>query len=167
MIQHPNPTPALDLLTKVVDYMMRECRWPAERIHLFGFAQGGSVAAEFGLGWWKSHQAVDPTTSHQALGSIVSISGPLLSYPTIERLCPTPVFVEHRKPPSEPSIPRSALTALKKAYQRVQDRLLDGRGSGMPSSREEWEPIMRFWSETLSKRQTSGLYEVLSGAAAQ
>lgn len=34
----------------------------------------------------------------------------------------------------------------------------------MPRSREEWEPIMRFWSEKLSRRQVGGLYEVMSGA---
>lgn len=35
--------------------------------------------------------------------------------------------------------------------------------AGMPASKEEWEPIMRFWSEKLRRRQAEGLYEVMSG----
>lgn len=37
------------------------------------------------------------------------------------------------------------------------------RGEGMPRSKEEFEPIMRFWSEQLGRRQMDGLYEVMSG----
>ncbi len=38
-----------------------------------------------------------------------------------------------------------------------------GKGEGMPSSREEMKPLMRFWSEHLGRRQVEGLYEVMSG----
>ena len=57
LIERPNPTPALDLLTKVIGHLVQDCRWPPQRIHFFGFAQGGTVAAEFGMTWWKSECA--------------------------------------------------------------------------------------------------------------
>ncbi|KAK0468466.1 Alpha/Beta hydrolase protein [Desarmillaria tabescens] len=157
LIRYPNPTPALDLMKQVLRHLVEDCAWREDRLHLFGFAQGGSVAAEFGLRWWKEQK--------RKFGSIVSVGGPLLSYPTIEELSPTPILVVHRASPAEPSLPRDAMVALRRAYQSVGDEKLDGRRSGMPSSKDEWEPIMRFWSEKLSKRQIDGLYEVTSGIA--
>jgi hypothetical protein len=35
---------------------------------------------------------------------------------------------------------------------------------GMPASRAEWEPVMRFWSEGLARRSVDGLYEVMTGS---
>ncbi|KAG7449133.1 alpha/beta-hydrolase [Guyanagaster necrorhizus] len=155
LIRYPNPTPALNLMKQVLQHLVNDCAWREDRLHLFGFAQGGSVAAEFGLSWWKEQKG--------KFGSIVSVGGPLLSYPTIEDLSPTPLLVVHRVSPDEPSLPRDAMVAFKRAYQSVSGETLDGRRSGMPSSKDEWEPIMHFWSEKLSKRQIDGLYEVMSG----
>jgi hypothetical protein len=47
----------------------------------------------------------------------------------------------------------------------VTESKLGFKSQGMPGSREEWEPIMRFWSQVLSKRQVEGLYEVMTGAS--
>ncbi|TFK31599.1 hypothetical protein BDQ12DRAFT_618622 [Crucibulum laeve] len=174
MIERPNPTVGIDLLSKVVDYLVKECKWPPNRIHFFGFAQGGSMASEFGVHWWRqqlqstkvlpaSGDSMSTPPVLSALGSIISISGPLLSYPTLSTLCPTPVLVVHRPPPAEPSLPAGSLTAFKKAYHSVSQVKLSAKGAGMPSSKEEWEPIMRFWSEKLGRRQVEGLYEVISG----
>ena len=142
------------------------------RIHLFGFAQGGTVAAEFGLRWWRSElertkilNADAPDQEPRALASIVTVNGSLLSYPnTLQRPCPTPVLVAHRPPPSESALPSNALAAFRKGYSTVIDANM-GHGEGMPRSRDEWEPIMRFWSERLHRRQMEGLYEVMTGAA--
>ncbi|KAF8867427.1 hypothetical protein CPB85DRAFT_1246968, partial [Mucidula mucida] len=76
LIPHPNPTAALDLLSNITEHLVNGCHWPPARIHFFGFAQGGSVAAEFGIRWVKSH--LDSN-----FGSITSVAGPLLSYPTL------------------------------------------------------------------------------------
>jgi len=97
------------------------------------------------------------------LGSIVSVSGPLLSYPTLSKLCQTPLLVFHRPSPSESALSSSAITAFKKAYGNIVDVKMDGAG-GMPRSKDEWEPIMKFWGERLGKRNVEGLYEVMSGA---
>ncbi|EKM57227.1 uncharacterized protein PHACADRAFT_208338 [Phanerochaete carnosa HHB-10118-sp] len=171
LIQNPNPTPALALMSSVLKHLTVECAWPAERIHLFGFAQGGTVAAEFALHWWRTElertklvAADAPDREPRALASVVSVCGPLLSFSTVlARPCPTPVFVAHRPSPAESAMPPNALSSFKKGYSEVKDVSL-GRGEGMPRSRDEWEPIMRFWSERLSRRQMEGLYEVMSGA---
>ncbi|KIK68492.1 hypothetical protein GYMLUDRAFT_35920 [Collybiopsis luxurians FD-317 M1] len=163
LIDRPNPTPALELLSKVLNHLTEDCAWPSDRIHLFGFAQGGSVALEFVIKLWR--QQLEQESSGSSLGSIVSVSGPLLSYPTISSLSPTPVIAVYRPPPAEPLLSPGDLTALKKAYSSVKEVKLGTRGPGMPSSKEEWEPIMRFWSERLSRRQVEGLYEVMSGIA--
>jgi hypothetical protein len=102
-------------------------------------------------------------TAHvlRPLGSIVSISGPLLSYPTLSKKCQTPVLVFHRSPPSESA---SSIKAFQKGFESVVEVKMGG-AEGMPRSKDEWEPIMRFWSERLGRRQVDGLYEVLSGTA--
>jgi hypothetical protein len=58
----------------------------------------------------------------------------------------------------------SAITAFKKAFESVVEVKIGG-AEGMPRSKDEWEPVMRFWSERLGRRQVDGLYEVLGGMA--
>ncbi|KAF7292961.1 Abhydrolase-2 domain-containing protein [Mycena indigotica] len=149
LIPRPNPTSALELLDKIINHLREDCTWPLDRVHLFGFAQGGSVAAEFGV---KLHR--------ETLGSIVTVSGPLLSYPTLSTLSLTPILVAYRSP----SLPASELPAFKKGFSRVRESKMVPEG-GMPASRTEWEPIMRFWSDNLCRRQVEGVYEVLSGTS--
>ena len=157
LLERPNPTYALDLLEKLVDHLVQDCGWPTNKINLFGFGQGGSLVAEFGLRWWNAKQGM-PRNTHFA--SIVSVAGPLLSYPTPSRPCPTPILVFHR--PSEATGLFSAdITSFKKGFTNVQE-VKGGKGDGMPRSRAEWEDIMRFWSENLSRQQIDGLYEVMS-----
>ncbi|PFH53420.1 hypothetical protein AMATHDRAFT_73266 [Amanita thiersii Skay4041] len=171
VIQHPNPTPALDLLSKVFDHLIKECTWPAHRIHLFGFAQGGTVASEFGIKFWREQlreqrpsPSLGSSSSPQAsLGSIVSISGPLLSWPQFKPTSPTPILMIHRSPPSEAALRRDDLKALKLAYQSITDEQLSANIPGMPASKTEWHPIMRFWSEKLARRKVEGLYEIIRG----
>ncbi|KAF8892906.1 hypothetical protein BD779DRAFT_1507669 [Infundibulicybe gibba] len=160
LIERPNPTSVLELISKIYDHLTDHCKWPANRIHLFGFAQGGSVVAEFGVKIWRKQMQNSLALS---LGSIVTISGPMLSYPTISALSPTPLLVVYRLPPSETALPAGSLAAYRKAYQSVTEAKISAQGAGMPSSKVEWEPIMRFWGENLARRQVGGLYEVLSG----
>lgn len=61
------------------------------------------------------------------------------------------------------ALPDSAITAFKKAYEHIVNVKMNG-ADGMPRSKDEWEPVMRFWSERLGRRQMDGLYEVMSGA---
>ncbi|KAJ7628470.1 hypothetical protein FB45DRAFT_918361 [Roridomyces roridus] len=149
IIERPNPTSALALMDRILQHLTDDCGWPLHRVHLFGFAQGGSVAAELGV-----------QRSRQALGSIVTVSGPLLSYPTLSTLSATPLLAAYR--PS--AMPLNALTSFKKGFSRVVEHKMNADG-GMPASKAEWEPIMRFWSEVLGRRRVEGLYEVMSGMA--
>lgn len=180
LIEHPNPTPAFFHLDKIISHLTEDCKWPLSRIHFFGFAQGGSVAAEYAVYKWKKTleeqaklekqraQAKEGETEAVAsvapasFASIVSVSGPLLSYPTLSTRLPTPALIVHRGSPSELALSASALAAFKKAFARTKEVKIGPRG-GMPASKEEWEPIMRFWSEVLQRRQVDGLYEVMSG----
>jgi len=178
IIERPNPTPALQHLSKIIDHLINDCAWPMNHIHLFGFAQGGSVAAEFVIDLWKQQQlrikkSIDSTNFNQSLeqgsvslGSIVTVSGPLLSYPTISTLCPTPILVPHRSPPSDMALPPGAFTAFNKAFASVTESKMETKGMGMPSSKQEWDPIMQFWSQHqhLVRRQVEGLYEIMSGS---
>ncbi|KAH9030502.1 hypothetical protein EDB85DRAFT_1426829 [Lactarius pseudohatsudake] len=168
VLAHPNPTAAIDYMMSVFDHLVGDCGWPAHRIHLFGFSQGGSVAAESAQKWWRRalqpQQTSSDNTSLQPFGSVVTVGGPLLSYPTLSALCTTPVLVFHRPPPAEPSLPRDALPAFRKGFTRVID--VEKSGEGMPRSRDEWHPIMQLWSERLGRRQVDGLYEVMTGANA-
>ena len=148
LIEHPNPTSAVELIDQIFLHLREDCAWPANRIHLFGFAQGGSVAVEFGVKRWR-----------ETLGSIVTVSGPLLSYPTLSTLSNTPLLVAFGT-----STPSSELSAFKKGFQRVTEHKMVA-GSGMPRSKADWEPIMRFWSETLGRRRGEGVYEVLTGTS--
>jgi hypothetical protein len=166
LLTRPNPTPAMEVLDKVIDYLTRStsndgCGWSLGRIHFFGFAQGGSVAAEFSLRRWKKitsrNQNIDDTSR---LASIVSIEGPLLEYPTVKSQCPTPFFFFHRTRTHN----SSDLSAIRKAYSDVKDARMSG-DTGMPRNKEEWGPIIQFWGRVLSSRMPDieGVHPVLSG----
>ncbi|KAI0299449.1 hypothetical protein B0F90DRAFT_1631368 [Multifurca ochricompacta] len=165
ILAHPNPTMAIDYMMKLFDHLVNDCGWSAPRIHLFGFAQGGTVAAESALRWWQygvQRQQKDGSPSAQPLGSVVTVGGPLLSYPTLPVVCTTPILVFHRPPPSEPHLSGDAFTAFRKGFSRVID--VKKSGQGMPRSKDEWYPIMELWSEQLERRQVEGIYEVTTEA---
>ncbi|KZT65185.1 hypothetical protein DAEQUDRAFT_769041 [Daedalea quercina L-15889] len=169
LVERPDPTPALELLDRILAHLTKDCAWPPGRIHFFGFAQGGSVAAEVALRWWRAEferQHQDEGYTVRPLGTIVSVSGPLMSYPTLSTLCPTPVLLFHRTPPAESALKASDIAAFRKGFSRFIE-VKKGTKDGMPASKDEWEPIMRFWSERLGKRPMEGLYEVMSGVSAQ
>lgn len=166
LIERPDPTSSLNLLKDVLNHLTGECGWPPHRIHFFGFAQGGSVAAEASLQWWRRElelssqsRVTDKQTPVRPLGSLVTISGPLLSYPTLSKPCETPVFVFRR--PRE--LKNGALDAFRKGFSRVKDVECVGEGMPRANLREEWQPIMQFWSEVLGRRPGDGLYEVKTG----
>ncbi|KAF6753713.1 hypothetical protein DFP72DRAFT_1128264 [Ephemerocybe angulata] len=168
--------PSFDAL--VVNHLTDDLQWPLDRLHLFGFAQGGSVAAEFAILRWKEQlqahrSAITPSEStsesakapSSSLGSIVTVSGPLLSHPTLSSPSPTPILVAHRPSPSEEAFRPDALKSFQRGFKSVTEVKLNANRQGMPASRDEWEPIMRFWSEHLSRRKQEGLYEVMSGTS--
>ena len=126
------------------------------------------MAAELGLAWWNRHLPKGDTGPNAdgerkglgTFGSIVSVSGPLLSYPTLAFLSPTPLLIVHSSS-ADAALPSGAITAYKKGYKHVTEKM--SAMAGMPASRDGWKPIMEFWSKHLGRRQVEGLYEVMGG----
>ncbi|TDL25536.1 hypothetical protein BD410DRAFT_813314 [Rickenella mellea] len=163
MLERPDPTPALTLMKAILDHLTSNCGWHPDHIHLFGFAQGGSVAAEAGIAWWRAsmeRSSSAPSPAPVALGSIVTIGGPLLSYPTLSKLCPSPLLAFSRSAPGSPTLSASDMAAFRKGYESVRD--VACAGEGMPRARDEWLPVMQFFSEKLARRVVGDVYEVLS-----
>lgn len=137
MIRNPNPTITLKLLLSVLHYLTNSTpNWEPSSIHLFGFAQGGSCAAELCLAFSTSTST--PTTTSSSLGSLVTISGPLLSHPTLSKKAQTKVLVVGRK--GEERI--MGVGSFKKGFEDVKECSLS-RGEGMLRGREDWEPVMK------------------------
>lgn len=150
VIQNPNPTKTLALFTRVLEYLTsptpQGCGWHPSRIHCFGFAQGGSCAAELALQWSRSRPAADH------LGSLVCVSAPLLSHPTLSTPAATKVCLVYRAP-EERSI---GVPSWRKGFQSVKEvKLPGGRGrEGMPRGMDEWRDIMR-WVRSSPSFRTS------------
>lgn len=94
------------------------------------------------------------------LGSVITVAGPLLSYPTASS-CSTPILVIHRPRSNNSALKPGDLSAIRKGFTgRVIEEKLGSKEEGMPTGRDEWEPLMRFWSETLSRRAPEGTVEI-------
>ncbi|KAJ1307374.1 hypothetical protein OPQ81_001479 [Rhizoctonia solani] len=141
LIERPNPLPAVQKIHKMIEYLKEECKWPTARIHLFGFAQGGSVALESAL------------RLSGGIKSVVSIGGGLVESPT------------RAGPGSGTRVlyvgPSADEAGLRKGFGNVRTEKMNElrmiRGQG------EWSPVMRFWSEVLERRgpEGEGIHQVL------
>ncbi|GAA6062228.1 hypothetical protein JCM10212_000807 [Sporobolomyces blumeae] len=186
IIPNPNPTATLQLVHKVLSHLVSTCQWNLNEIHLFGFAQGGTVAGELGL-YSRANPIIKATTEPasstttttsppsnvDSLGSIVAVSAPLLSHPTTSspsQATSTPVCLVYRAPEAR----EINLPSWKKAYgdaKVTEVRLEGGRGrEGMPRGMDEWRGIMKFWSEVLTRRsaieRSSDVFELTGGVGA-
>ncbi|KAL5486086.1 SAC7 [Sanghuangporus weigelae] len=169
-IVHPNPEAGVSLLRSVISHLTSACSWKTQQIHLFGFAQGGSVALETCIAIWKSRprllpggtQSDEEAEANATLGSVISIGGPLLLHHAISTPCATPLLFLHRAPPSALALDGSGtqLAALRKLFGKWREVKL-GSGESMPASREEWQPVMEFWSERLVRRVQDGGLDIL------
>lgn len=157
-ISNPNPTLTLDRLMEILRTLTSpEIGWRPDSIHLFGYGQGGSCAVELGLRWSTTSHRDLPPDDHRSipsnLASIVSISGPLVSLPTIsiDRRSHTPVLLWLQKD-EDPS--GSSRRAFDRAFRSVQLHLTPHSSltTRMPTSPSDWQPILRFWSQVLKIR---------------
>lgn len=159
----------------MLKYLLDDCEWTEERVHLFGFGQGGSVAVELARLWAReciesAENSSDPSASTMSrktgvLGSVTTISGPLLSHPTPNtKPCLTPLLIVHRPGSSESALAAPDVGGLKKGFggRVVVDEIgKRSKKEGMPSSRDEWMGVMRFWAEVLGTRVAGeGIYRV-------
>ncbi|GAA5973667.1 hypothetical protein JCM21900_005108 [Sporobolomyces salmonicolor] len=164
VLSNPNPSSTLSLLLKVLAHLTTVCAWHPSQLHFFGFAQGASVAGELAL----LHSRHRPAEEH--LGSVVAVSGGLLSHPTVEesKRAATKVCLVYRK--GEDRV--VSASSWRKGFREVREVKLEaGRGrEGMPRGMDEWREIMRFWSEVLVRKSAlergGHVYELAGGMAA-
>jgi len=145
VIPNPNPSKTTALLLRLLAHLTAPApaqatapaspaspAWAPGSIHLFGFAQGATAAGELALAWNKAH----PSTP---LGSVVSVSGPLLSHPTAPaKAAGTKVLLAMRRRESR----EMGAASWGKAFGGVKEVVWE-RGEGMPRGAEEWREVMR------------------------
>ncbi|CDS81955.1 uncharacterized protein SPSC_00137 [Sporisorium scitamineum] len=148
LLTKPNPTQTVKDLIAILEHLVSQCGWLSSSIHIFGFGQGATVALETLVRWSSTHP--------QPLGSIVSVSGTLLSHPTHQpsSSSSTPVLQIYRSH-NEPSNTRwashrkstSSLTLhrLPLATGGVEEAMLKG---------QQWDCVMEFWSKFLRNRSS-------------
>jgi hypothetical protein len=98
------------------------------------------------------------------LGSVITITGSLLSYPT-GIPCPTPLLIVHRPGTEQSALTKSDLVALRKGFGgdggRIVEEKLGKEREGMPANQEEWLVIMKFWADVLERVvRGEGIYQV-------
>lgn len=151
----PNPTKTIaDLvallthLTGTVGGKEGGCGWQSRNIHLFGFGQGATCALETLVQWTKRGAA--------PLGSIVSISGAFVSHPTIDPPSQTPVLHVYRSSrPLEVSTKFGSFRKASKNFTAHRLELASGNvDEAMPRNKNEWDPIMQFWSKLFRYRNS-------------
>lgn len=156
-------THTIPRLRNMLHYLVRTLGWPLERIHLFGWAQAGSVVLELARdvgihGVPRTEEGNNSTTAGAAaetgkrLGSVTSICGPLLSTPALNTslAIQTPVFYLTRTP-KDPSTPLLHRTFVPDGITISQRPSVGGQGNAMPQGAEEWALVMRFWSKMLAR----------------
>ena len=151
-IPNPDPTKHIPTLRKLLESLTSaEMGWQLNRIHLFGWGQGGSKVLEL-----ASHISDKPLNEAQRLGSVISICGPILpatlNSTSTSSKSQSPTLVFTRLAPQSAAHTRLA-NDLKTRFKEVE--VINGEkgkgGEDMPRGRGEWEGIMRFWGNVLSK----------------
>ena len=159
VLTKPNPVGTVQSVCGLLAHLVDECGWPTQAVHLFGFGQGASVALETAVAFARP------------LGSVVAVCGGLVSvspgsvYLYLSRgvrgqanhishppqhpskPVPTPVLYVHRT-----INPGSQLASLRKATSQLEVEKLPpvpGMDEVMPRNKNEWDPIMLFWSKVL------------------
>jgi len=106
-------------------------------------------------------------TSHgkrKRVGSVVSICGSLISFPTSELGIETPVAYFTRTD-ARGQLGQKELTGVKRGFKKVEVLQARGGGQNMPRGKDEWQGIMRFWSEVLIREENwkagGDVYEVV------
>ena len=130
----------------IQDVLISKCGYKARDIFLFGFGQGAMAAVATILAMHSLGE----------FGGIVSISGPVpASSLEIASASKTPICVLAGS--SDTLITKSALTNLRRCFEKVTYRKWQRAGDGMPKDRDEMYPIMRFLASRM--RSQSGVPE--------
>ncbi|EJT74102.1 phospholipase/Carboxylesterase superfamily protein [Gaeumannomyces tritici R3-111a-1] len=161
-----DPDPGFDaaedalLRRLVVGVLGDRCGWDAEDVLLFGFGQGGSVAlglasrlrASGGGGGGGGGGGDGSNRRNARFKGVVSIGGPLprSMVPTVSdrAKAATPALLCRAR--RSEGLDDDAVEAVKGEFETVEvAEWKDKTEDGMPASREEMMPIMRFFADRL------------------
>jgi predicted esterase len=124
--------------------------WPAERVFVFGFAQGGTMAVD--------------VSTHLKLGGVVSISGGLSSqlyttkqYAELEMKTDVLLTYGDKEPIGDYEFTNK--------FTQITRVIVKGKGQEMPKSRQEMEAVMTFfashlWLRNLALERMADVHEV-------
>ena len=119
--------------------LVTKCGYKLREIMFLGLGQGAMAAI------------AAATAITEELGGVIAIGGPIPASGTHARGVKTPVLVLGGS--SNTLITRSALDNLKTSFENVEYVKWNRAGDGMPRSREEMLPIMRFFARRLKSRK--------------
>ncbi|CBQ70137.1 conserved hypothetical protein [Sporisorium reilianum SRZ2] len=145
LLTAPNPTQTVSDVLALLEHLVAQCAWPAGSIHLFGFGQGATVALETMVHWSTTHPA-------NALGSIVSVSGTLVSHPTTPP-SPTPVLQVYRSLTDTHTARWASHRKATSSLQLHRLPLAKGQEEAMLTG-TEWDGVMQFWARLLRSRSS-------------
>ncbi|KAJ9117491.1 hypothetical protein QFC22_004341 [Naganishia vaughanmartiniae] len=158
-------THTLPLLLKLFRYLVADLGWDLERIHLFGWGQGGSTVLELaryiglnGLGEGDQTNSSQSTRINaKRLGSATSICGPLLSGLSVNQTLniSTPVLYFSRIA-TKTTESKTQKSFLQRTFNPETITVIAGRSMGKGDARmlqgaDEWGPVMKFWSGVLRR----------------
>ncbi|TLD23982.1 hypothetical protein PspLS_06623 [Pyricularia sp. CBS 133598] len=161
-----DPDPGFDkarrvLLEKLVgDVIVGRCGWDVADVLLFGFGQGGSLALGLASSVRMGPEVVDVSegdggSSRPGKGSafkgVISVGGPLPQsmVPTVSNRpkASTPVLLCRGR--ASEDLDDDAVEVVKKEFDNVEVATWKKSQDGMPESRDEILPIMKFFADRL------------------
>lgn len=133
----------------IVEVLLRKCGYTLSEILVFGFGQGGMVGLCLARQLSLSSGTGD---SPGDLSGVVSIGAPFplsatTTTTTTGRKCRTPVLLVAGRDAS--AVSDSSVLRTKEVFEFVETHRYARRGDGMPRSRDEMLPVMRFFARRL------------------
>lgn len=142
VITHCDPRNAIRDVRNLLEYLSAPpsqggCGWSWHNLHMFGFAQGGTLALETLI-------AMRPP----AFGSVTSVCGPLLSFPSLSQPLAMPVCFVTRatRPYATATAAKRQVGDIQRAFGHATHLHFEGADLGMIRG-AEWDGIMQFWSK--------------------
>lgn len=140
----------------IIDILMKKCRYRLREIMILGFGQGGMVglvcARELGRRIKELNQDNGARGSGEDLAGVISIGAPFpLSGSTTGSKNRTPVLLVAGR--DSPVVSDGAVRRTESVFEFVETARYQRKGDGMPRSRDEMMPVMRFFARRLLSRQ--------------
>lgn len=137
----------------LVGALVKNCGYRLREIMVLGFGQGGmlglAAARELELGRGRSDIEIE---SGRELAGVVSIGAPFpLSGSTVGDKNRTPVLMLAGR--DSVVVSDAAVRRTQGVFEFVEVARYQRKGDGMPRSREEMMPVMRFFARRLLSRQ--------------